>query len=59
MNGIVFNRGTRYDISGLDLAIAQDAGLAVVPEPRSAVAAGAVCLLTAISLRRKYARKDG
>jgi hypothetical protein len=58
MNGIVFNRGTRYDISGLDLAIAQDAGLAVVPEPRSAIAAGALCFAAAISFRARSKRQS-
>jgi PEP-CTERM motif len=35
MNGIVFYRGSRYQISALDLAIMQDVGLpvAAVPEP--------------------------
>ena len=38
MNGVVFFRGTRYDISPLDLAIVADTGLTViaVPEPSSA-----------------------
>jgi hypothetical protein len=34
MNGIVFNDGTRYFISGLDLAILGDTGVALAtPEP--------------------------
>lgn len=38
MNGVVYRRGSRYDISALDLAILQDTGLTVaaVPEPASA-----------------------
>ena len=37
MNGVVFVRGDRYDISPLDLAIISDTGLAVntIPEPGS------------------------
>ncbi len=37
MNGVVFQRGTRYDISPLDLAILSDTGLTItaVPEPNS------------------------
>ncbi len=39
MNGVLFYRGTRYQISALDLAIMQDVGLpvaiTVVPEPGS------------------------
>ncbi|MBC8142059.1 MAG: hypothetical protein H7Y38_11535 [Armatimonadetes bacterium] len=31
MNGVVYFRGTRYDISALDLAIASDAGLPLAP----------------------------
>jgi PEP-CTERM motif len=51
MNGLVFFRGTRYQISALDLAILQDVGLPVavtaVPEPGSVLMmlAGLVCLL--------------
>jgi hypothetical protein len=41
MNGLLFYRGTRYQISALDLAIMQDVGLPVaitaVPEPGSLV----------------------
>jgi hypothetical protein len=37
MNGIVFFRGSRYDISPLDLAIAADTGVSVVPEPSAVV----------------------
>lgn len=33
MNGVVFDRETRYDISALDLAILADSGLTVVPVP--------------------------
>lgn len=32
MNGVVFNRGERYDISPLDRAVLRDVGLAVVPD---------------------------
>jgi hypothetical protein len=33
MNGVVFFRGERYDISPLDLAVLADVGLSIVPEP--------------------------
>jgi hypothetical protein len=36
MNGVVFNRGVRYTISALDLAVLQDSGLVIVPEPGGA-----------------------
>lgn len=50
MNGVVFERGARYDVSPLDLAMLWDMGLPVtapVPEPGSGVlmAAGLVALL--------------
>ncbi len=35
MNGVVYARGTRYDVSPLDLAIFADLGIASVPEPSS------------------------
>lgn len=34
MNGVVYNYQTRYDISPLDLAIAKDAGIALIPDSR-------------------------
>jgi hypothetical protein len=60
MNGVVYHRGSRYDISPLDLAIVSDTGLATVavPEPRAA------CLLTLLGTayisrrRRQPTRKD-
>jgi hypothetical protein len=33
MNGVVFNRGTRYNVSSLDLAILADIGVGVVATP--------------------------
>ncbi|MES2091224.1 MAG: PEP-CTERM sorting domain-containing protein [Pseudomonadota bacterium] len=33
MNGVIFNRGQRYSVSNLDLAIISDLGVALVPEP--------------------------
>jgi PEP-CTERM motif len=55
MNGIVFYRGTRYQISALDLAIMQDVGLpvAAVPEPATWVLMlGGVASLLGASRRR-------
>jgi hypothetical protein len=52
MNGVVFTRGTRYSISALDLAIAQDVGLQLIPEPSAAIA----ILCGAIVLVRRRAR---
>lgn len=54
MNGVVFQRGTRYDISRLDLAIMSDLGLDVtipeVPSPGAPVMMGIALLLM---VRRK------
>lgn len=56
MNGVVFYRGTRYQVSALDLAIMQDVGLPFVgqvPEPASALLLlGGVALLGAAVRRR-------
>ncbi len=45
MNGIVFLRGTRYDISALDLAILADIGLPMVDEPRAVPEPGSMALV--------------
>jgi len=54
MNGVVFKRGTRYEISRLDLAILTDLGLSVVypevPAPGALCATGALGLM---ALRRR------
>jgi hypothetical protein len=61
MNGVVFFRGVRYDISALDLAIAEDTGLALraaaVPAPPALVllATGVVPLAGFRWLRRRRA----
>ena len=59
MNGQVFYRGTRYDVSALDLAIAADAGLQMglavsVPEP-----APAALLLAGMAALAWRARRRG
>jgi hypothetical protein len=51
MNGVVFNYGTRYDISPLDLAIVADTGIPI-PEP-SGLCVSFLASLAAISTRRK------
>ena len=53
MNGVVFDRGSRYSISDLDLAIMQDTGMAVVPEPDVMAVIGALCFIGAIIYRRR------
>ena len=60
MNGVTINRGQRYDLSALDLAIAADVGLniipaAVVPEPGSvALFALGASVLVCLRGRRRY-----
>ncbi len=48
MNGLTFDRGTRYDVSALDLAMLADMGVALapVPEPQTALMllAGLACV---------------
>jgi hypothetical protein len=57
MNGVKFSRGTRYDVSALDLAMLTDMGLpmAPVPEPQSALllAAG----LAGLAALRRQSRR--
>ena len=40
MNGVQFEQGRAYAISALDLAIFADVGVAIVPEPSTAVLVG-------------------
>jgi hypothetical protein len=68
MNGVAFSRGTRYDVSALDLAMLADMGLpmappvrlpmAPVPEPPAALllAAGLVAVLAGWRRRRAGGR---
>jgi hypothetical protein len=53
MNGVVFFRGQRYDVSALDLAISSDAGipLAPVPEPAGLLGLGLVLAVAAAGRR--------
>jgi len=62
MNGVVFCRGQRYEISQLDLAILNDTGLTVdftgnannpVPEPSSIV-----LVIVALTIARLYMARD-
>jgi len=48
MNGVVFFRGTRYDISNLDLAIVGDTGLQ--PLPANPVPAPPALVLAAVGV---------
>ena len=59
MNGVVFFRGTRYDISPLDLAIVADTGLTVisVPEPSSIAYCALTLLFARVSWRNRYNRR--
>lgn len=61
MNGVVFRRGFRYEISELDLAILADTGVPIrssaIPEPSCAVVlAVAACSLLRRHRRPRYAR---
>lgn len=63
MNGVVYQRGTRYSISALDLAMMLDAGLpvlAAVPEPGSLAlwCAGLVGVVAWASLARPAQRRQ-
>jgi hypothetical protein len=51
MNGVVFFLGNKYEISPLDLAILQDSGVALIPEPESWVLA--LLGIAAIMLMRR------
>jgi hypothetical protein len=60
MNGVVFFRGTRYEVSALDLAILRDIGLpvnngpSVVPEPSTyALMFGGLGLMAWVTRRRR------
>lgn len=57
MNGVVFYRGTRYDVSALDLAMLSDMGVALapVPEPQAGWLLGAGLLGLAVWCRRRHA----
>ena len=58
MNGVVFFRGTRYDISPLDLAIVADTGLNVVPVPEPMMLGSCALALTLVLKRHRPLRKD-
>lgn len=52
MNGVVFLRGVKYDVSDLDLLIMQDLGYAIVPAPGAAVSLCMICQLGLLRRRR-------
>lgn len=56
MNGVVFFRGARYDISALDLAIVTDTGLNLVsvPEPTSLAYCAAFLMIARCSYRNRF-----
>jgi hypothetical protein len=58
MNGLAFDRGARYDVSALDLAMLADMGVALapVPEPQTALMllAGLACIGRIRQARRQH-----
>ncbi len=53
MNGVVFTNGTRYDISGLDVAVLSDSGVPVeVPVPEPLLTLAAVAAVWSVRPRR-------
>lgn len=62
MNGVVFERGRRYGISALDLAVMADIGLPVmtpVPEPATAALLAAGLAIVALRWPRRAAAAEG
>jgi hypothetical protein len=61
MNGLFFTRGTRYDISALDLAVMHDVGLpvAVTPVPEPETYALMLLGLVAMGVKRASGRRAG
>jgi hypothetical protein len=59
MNGVSFDRGRQYEISALDLAIFNDVGVAIVPEPGTLVLVGSGILGLGLRLAaRRLPRRD-
>ena len=59
MNGVSFDRGRQYKISALDLAIFNDVGVAIVPEPGTLVLVGSGILGLGLRLvARRLPRRD-
>ncbi len=59
MNGVVYYRGTRYNISALDLAVAQDVGLQLTPAavPTPALLPGLLGLGIGLIRKRKIVNR--